>query len=146
MIFGPQGERCDELVCHKKIQFSGPKTSTVYLMNPEQHEVERIRVDGCAISTGKRCDWMARTKTNSPEELFIELKSAGRIQQAVTQIEPTINFLSSDIKNLRKRCLVVCTSIQIISTALQKYKAQFKKRYNARLIVVRHCQEIPLEG
>jgi hypothetical protein len=145
MIKGPHGERCDEVVCHQKIEFSGPQTSTVYLMNPHQHQVEKIKVDGCAIVTGKRCDWMARTKGNSLEEIFIELKKAGRIQKAAHQLEATINSLSNDIKKLRKRCLVVCTSISVLSTAAQKYKEQFKRKYNARLMIVRHCQEIALD-
>jgi hypothetical protein len=87
MINGPNGERCDEVVVHKKIAFTGSRTSTVYLMNPRQLEVERIKVDGCAIIEGKRCDWMARTKRNATEEIFIELKKATRIQKAAHQLD-----------------------------------------------------------
>jgi hypothetical protein len=134
------------MVNHKKIEFSGPKTSTVYLMNPCERQVEKIRVDGCAITTGKRCDWMARIKGNSQEEIYIELKKASRLQKAVHQLEATIGRLSKDKKSLRKRCLVVCTSISVISTVAQKFKEQFKRRYNARLITVRHCAEIQLDA
>lgn len=146
MITGPHGERCDELLCHKKIQFSGPHTSTVYLLNPQQREVEKIKVDGCAITTGMRCDWMARTKGNSMEEIFIELKKAGRIQGAAKQLEATIKALSNDIKRLKKRCLVVCTSHHLTSTVAQQLKDHFKRKYNARLMTVRNCEGIPLDG
>jgi hypothetical protein len=146
MITGPHGERCDEVVCHQKIEFSGPHTSTVYLLNPQRRQVKRIKVDGCAITKGKRCDWMARTEGNSAEEIFIELKGVGRIQRAAHQLEATIKLLSNDIKKLKKRCLVVCTSMSLLSTAAQQYKERFKREYNARLMIVRNCTEISLNG
>ena len=145
-MIGPHGERCDEVISDKKIVFSGPGTSTVYLLNPRQCNVEKIKVDGCAIITGKRCDWMARANVNSPEEIFIELKRAGRLQRAAHQLEATITSLSVDVNKLRKRCLVVYTSISLASTVAQKYKDQFKRKYNARLLTVRHCTEVPLDG
>ncbi|MGD1085718.1 MAG: hypothetical protein ABSA47_13355 [Verrucomicrobiota bacterium] len=146
MITGPHGERCDSVVCHKKIKFFGLHSSVVYLMNPEQRKVEKIKVDGCAIwdAETKRCDWLARTTWGSKEEIFIELKSAGRIQKAAAQLESTIKHLSNDVKGLRKRCLVVCTKHELITTIAQQLKEQFKRKYNAKLKTVRHCEEIPL--
>jgi hypothetical protein len=146
MIIGPNGERCNEMVRHKKIVFSGPRTSTVYLMNPKRCKVKTIKVDGCAILEGKRCDWMARTCGNLAEEIFIELKTATRIQKAVHQFEASIKKLSKDATSARKRCVLVCTSVSVISTAIQKFKVQFKRNYNAELSIVRDRAEIPLES
>lgn len=145
MIVGPNGQRCDKVVYHKKIVFSGPRTSTVYLINPNRCKVETIRVDGCAIIEGKRCDWMARTYGSQSEEIFIELKTATRIQKAAHQFEASIKKLSKDAKNFNKRCLLVCTSVSVISTAVQKFKEKFKRNYNAELSIVRHGAEVPLE-
>jgi hypothetical protein len=145
MIKGPNGERCDEIISYPKIEFSGPRTSTVYILNPSRHTIEKIRVDDCAITSGMRCDWMARTTGASPEEIYIELKGAGRLPRAVQQLEVSVKKLSIDVAKCKKRCLVVCSSMSLVSTTLQQCKARFKNKYNARLLTVRNCSEIRLD-
>ena len=88
---------------------------------------------------------MARTFGNQPKEIFIELKMATRIQKAAHQFEASIKKLSKDAKNFEKRCLLVCTSVSVISTAVQKFKERFKRTYNAELSIVRHGAEVRLE-
>jgi hypothetical protein len=137
------GQRCDEMVCGKKIKFSGCKTSTLYLSNPRQLQVERIEVDGCAIVQGKRCDWMARTFGKNAEEIFIELKKR-RMNEAIEQLEESIKRLSSNIQKSKKRCFIVQTCHDLIQTQRQKFVAQFKSRFNADLKFPKDGATVPL--
>src|SRR5207237_10899918 len=109
MITGPGGKRCDKRISHKRIKLSGQRTSTLYLLNPERRKVDRIEVDGCAITTGLRCDWLVCAITGGPhEEIFVELKGVD-IEHAIKQIEATIPKLSIDTRLRRTRCQVDLT-------------------------------------
>jgi len=146
MIINPQtGERCDENVSDKKIKFSGPNTSTAYLLNPKQLQVEKIKVDGCAIVEGSRCDWLARVTGTFAEDIFIELKKACRIQRAAYQLEESVKKLSPT-RGVKKRCVVVFTTNQVIGTELQQHKEHFKRKLNAVLLTIRSGQSIELTG
>src|SRR6266702_1014909 len=144
MIIGPGGRRCDERISHKKIKLSGPRTSTVYLLNPKKRKVEQIEVDGCAITQGLRCDWLVRTTdVGSQEEIFVELKGSD-IEHAIKQIEATIPQLSSDQKLGQKRCVVASTRNPLAGTDISRHKIRLKKLYNARFLPVRDGASVPL--
>jgi hypothetical protein len=144
MIIGLGGKRCDERISHKKIRLSGSQTSTLYLLNPQEQEVERIEVDGCAITVGLRCDWLVCVEEGgSREEIFVELKGSD-INHAIQQIEATIPQLSSDATQGRKRCLIALTRNPLSGTDINKHQIRFKKQYNARFLPVRDGAEVPL--
>jgi hypothetical protein len=134
-------ERCDEIVNNTLIKFSGTKTSKIYLSNPKRLRVETVKVDGCYITVGKRCDWFARTFGKGAEEIYIELKRT-RMNEAIEQLVETIRQLSSDIQKTPKRCVIVQTCNQVYDTRRQKYASQFKSRFNARLKFERHGSTI----
>jgi hypothetical protein len=135
--------RCDETVTDKRIKFDGSKTSTIYLSNPKRLQVEKVKVDGCFITSGKRCDWFARMLGNRAEEIFIELKST-RMNEAIEQLDESIKQISRDIKKSRKRCIIVQTCNRVIETQRQKYASQFLSRFNAVLKFERDGATVPL--
>jgi hypothetical protein len=144
MKTGPGGKRCDERITHRKIKLSGSQTSTLYLLNPREQEVERIEVDGCAITAGLRCDWLVcAEKDGLREEIFVELKGSD-INHAIQQIEATIPQLSSDPTQGRKRCLVALTRNPLSGTDINKHQIRLKKHYNARFLPVRDGAEVSL--
>ena len=74
----PDGRECSTFLQHKRIALSGRKTTRLYLLNPAERQVEQIEVDGCAITEGKRCDWLVRLNdASSKEEIYAELRGFG---------------------------------------------------------------------
>lgn len=105
--------------------------------NPNRREVSKIRVDGCKIVHGKKCDFMLLTDT---EENYIEIKGKG-VLYACEQIEETIRQLSVDPKNQPKNSFVVSTGFPKVSGKIQILKKKFKKTYSSSLkIQTRKCE------
>ena len=73
----PDGRKCSKFLRDKKIALSGTRTTKLYLLNPAERRVEQIEVDGCAMTEGKRCDWLVRLNdASSKEEIYVELKGS----------------------------------------------------------------------
>ena len=83
-------EHCIEKISYKKIVLKENR-STITFENPRTLEVEKIKVDGCAIKNSIKCDFMLIPE-NLPEH-YIELKGKD-IKHALQQITETINKLS----------------------------------------------------
>jgi hypothetical protein len=141
----PDGRReCSTFLRHKKIALSGKKTTMLYLLNPSERQVERIEVDGCAITEGKRCDWLVRLNdATSNEEIYVELK-ASHVHHAVEQLRATMENLSADRAKFPKRCFIVFNRNPMIGTDVQKYKAQFRQTFRSGLDLVKSNKEVPL--
>jgi hypothetical protein len=142
----PRGrEKCRTPVADKKIPFSGKRTSTLYLLNPSERSVEKVQVDGCAITDGTCCDWAVEVNDHvSREEIFIELKGS-HITIAVKQIEATITRLSSNPAQTKKRCLVVFKKDTVTKRWFQQQQRKFQQDYKADLLRLRHGESHSLE-
>ena len=141
----PDGQReCSNFHNHKRIALSGKRTSKLYLHNPAQINVEQIEVDDCAITEGRRCDWLVRVVDVPPnEEIFVELKGTG-VSDAIIQLCESIAKLSVQKNTHPKRAVIVFTRNPMDGTDMQIHKAKFLKAFNARLVLVKDNQEIPL--
>jgi hypothetical protein len=138
------GRECSSFLRHKKIALSGKKTGKLYLLNPQERKVEKVEVDGCAITDGLRCDWLVLINDRKPhKEIYVELKGS-KISHAVEQLEATINNLSANRTRLAKRCLVVFSRNPMTGTDVQKNKVKFLKNFNAVFQLVRDGTEVPL--
>jgi hypothetical protein len=138
------GRECSKFVRGKTIALSGKRTTRLYLSNPEELEVEKIEVDGCAITEGLRCDWLVLINDRQPqEEIYVELKSS-KIDHAVEQLEATIKKLSNNRVQVDKRCLIVSRRGPKIGTDVQKHIAKFRKKFNAAFQLVRDGDKVPL--
>ncbi|WP_162142724.1 hypothetical protein [Algoriphagus marincola] len=106
-------------------------------LNPNERVVEKIRVDGCALKEGKKCDFMLKTDS---DENYIEIKGKG-VLYACEQIEETIKKLSVDVKGHTKNSFVVSTGTPKVTGKIQVLKKKFKSTYNSSLkIQTRQCQ------
>jgi hypothetical protein len=140
----PDGRECSTFLRHKRITLSGKRTSKFYLLNSEERLVEQIVVDSCAITEGKRCDWLIRLNdATSKEEVYVELKGSG-VYDGVEQLRATIERLSVNRANYPKRCFVVFSRNPMIGTDVQKYKAQFRRTFNSILALVKDESEVAL--
>ncbi|MGA2541349.1 MAG: hypothetical protein ABSG78_07270 [Verrucomicrobiota bacterium] len=141
----PDRKNCVERVTHKKILLSGKKTSRLYLLNPYERSVEKVQVDGCAITDGTCCDWAVELDARvSREEIFIELKGS-HITVAVKQIEATITRLSSSPAQTKKRCLVVSKRYTVTESWFQRQQRRFQRDFKADLNRARNGESLSLE-
>tara|TARA_R110002020_G_scaffold240218_4_gene452910 strand:+ start:1360 stop:1770 length:411 start_codon:yes stop_codon:yes gene_type:complete len=116
---------------------SGNNKCEMRFLNPNEREVSKIRVDGCKITEGKKCDFMLLTDT---EENYIEIKGKG-VLYACEQIEETIKKLSSNTNHHPKNSFVVSTGTPKVSGKIQILKKKFKKSYSSSLkIQTRKCE------
>lgn len=102
------------------------------LINEANISIRKIKVDGCAIKDGLRCDYLLIMRDNT--EYYVELKGCN-VSAAIKQIERTIILLSSDKKNTPKHSIVVSTRCPLETTKIQKLKYEFKHNYNSKLII-----------
>lgn len=105
------------------------KKSSFIVGNKNQIEIEVVKVDGCVIKTGKRCNYMLRYDS---KEIYIELKGRD-VNYAVEQIKSTIEKISLDKDLYQKESYIVSTKSPRLDTTIQAIKRNFKKMYNSSL-------------
>jgi hypothetical protein len=133
----PGKENCVCRISDKKIKFSGKETSTLFLSNPLELPVEKVKVDGCVITEGRRCDWAVELPgPKTTEEIFIELKRS-HIGDAAKQLAATVEKISSDSNRIKKRCMIVFVRCPLPVNEIKEMKKEFQRKYNARLELVR---------
>lgn len=121
---------CQKVVKDKRITFS-EKKSKLTLKNSRQVEATKIKVDGCVITTGIRCDYLCIA---NGIEHYIELKGQD-IDHAVKQIEASITQLSPNIKLGQKISYIICTRSPLVSASIQNIQLKFYKNYHSKLII-----------
>jgi hypothetical protein len=140
----PDGRECSTFLQHRKVALTGKRTSTLYLLNPEERRVEQVEVDNCAINQEPRCDWLVRLDDAiSREEIYVELKGVD-IRRAVVQLAATISQLSTDCLHVPKRRIVVFTRNPMTGTDVQNFKVRFFREFGARFHLVRNNAEVAL--
>lgn len=114
------------------------KRSVIRFHNPDNHLYKRIQVDGCALHEGEKCDNML-CSADEREERYVELKGSD-IPHAIDQLRATIIQLGEYDEN--RHAYVVCTKVAPqITTAIQRAKVEFLKRFKSELLV----KETPLD-
>ena len=100
--------------------------------NPSRSKIRCVQVDGCLTFPGKKCDFLLIEP--SDYEHFIELKGAD-VRGAATQLRATIVAISRDALRAAKHCFVVSTTCPLLTTEIQNLKKEFKKGFQAELII-----------
>lgn len=99
--------------------------------NPNQHLLTKIKVDGCQITEGIKCDYLILDHCNN--EYFVELKGKD-LAHAVEQLEATIQQLSDKSKTIKRQAIIVSSRNPSNDTSIQRAKAEFKKKYKTELL------------
>ena len=107
------------------------RRSKITFHNPQRRDVTMIKVDGCAITDGPRCDHLLKDEGST--EHFIELKGTD-VRHAIEQLEASIKQLSDDIAKA-KYSFVITTHVPKSDTRIQRAKPRFHRDYNCELIV-----------
>ncbi|MDS3861486.1 hypothetical protein RIF25_11780 [Thermosynechococcaceae cyanobacterium BACA0444] len=133
---------CEQWLSDKIIPIQENK-SKINFLNPEQRQVYKLKIDGCAINDNltPRCDYGLVPCTHV--EIYIELKGRD-VSGAIKQIESTIHEISSDSKKIKKLCFIICTQVAIPRTDQQNSQTRFKNHFNAILYIKRGGYEYDL--
>lgn len=134
-------EMCVIETTDSHIKFEENKKSIVFL-NTFRDSFLRVRVDGCQITTGLRCDNLL-VHNNTGDEYFVELKGVD-IKHAISQIESTISQLS-DKANTDKKIkayVISANSSPSLRTVIQLRKKCFIKKHHAELIIKERKLEV----
>ena len=121
---------CIQKVRSRLIVFE-EKRSKLTIVNNKGITATRVKVDGCEINEGIRCDYLLIADN---VEHFIELKGQD-IEHAIKQIQRTIRLLSSDSRSSSKVSFVVCTRSPMTSATIQNYRVNFLREFNSQLHV-----------
>lgn len=120
---------CETEITHKRIVLKENKSQIIF-KNETQSTIRKIRIDGCVINDGLRCDYLIID--NFGTQHFIELKGCD-IKHAIDQIESTICKIVANPKLDRKEAFIISSRCPLIDTEIQSYKVRFKKYYNTKL-------------
>jgi len=136
MIFG----EC-EVSTEKSIIVLKENKSQLVIRNSHNEKVRQVKVDGCAIKDGQRCDFLIIGSNNS--EYFVELKGCD-VEHAIKQLERTINILGSKIKSIKRYSIIISSRCPLLTPKIQKLKLHFRKNLMSELIIKNHVLEIAI--
>ncbi|WP_174783731.1 hypothetical protein [Dolichospermum sp. UHCC 0259] len=97
--------------------------------NENGKEICKIKVDGCLIKDGERCDYLILS-CEDKSAFFVELKGHD-LQKAIAQIDSSINKLMNDIKEFKIYARIVLNrtpSPDINSSIEIKLKKRLKQQ------------------
>ena len=99
--------KCD----NQKIEVVKENKSKFQLNNPEQNKLCVIRVDGCLIQDGKKCDYLI-LECDVQKAFFVELKGKD-ILHAIDQIESSIDQTVDHLTGFQINARVVLTKVSV---------------------------------
>ena len=123
--------KCEEITTSPQIVLEEERSKIIFL-NKSRQNVRRIRVDGCVLTEGVRCDYLIIPENG--KEHFIELKG-NNVAYAAKQIEESIRQISESPQLSEKYGFIISTRCPLLSSEIQALKLKFKKRYNSLLII-----------
>lgn len=119
--------------CKDKIIKVSENKSSFEIDNSIRASIGVVKVDGCKITSGIRCDWLF-IDNQSKKETFVELKGSC-IEHGFEQIKETIRRISK--YNKEKNGVIVCSRCPLNDTQSQRLQkkarlAKFKLKIKSR--------------
>lgn len=116
-------------VSHIKVSENG---RSFELVNLKKDPVEVIKVDGCAIVIGERCDFAYFL--NSGKEIFVELKGSD-IKKALSQLIATIPKITIAASKDSRASVIVSSRVPKEDTSTQIAKRKLLKDLVSRVYI-----------
>ena len=139
-------EVCNNPSQHKIVSVSENRR-VFRINNPSRLGINTVKVDGCYISEGKRCDYLFEIIDDALRNvLYVELKGK-HIEEAIEQLSATLHVCLSIHEHLPRHCYIVASRVPKASTSTQKYKKEFKRKYGVLLHIDTKLKEVtaPIE-
>jgi hypothetical protein len=127
-------DKCVKMTTDSLIKFE-EKNKTIIFDNKDRKNFLMVKVDGCQITEGDKCDDLLINNITG-DEYFIELKGT-KVGHAFEQLDCTVNQLS-DKSNKEKSIKLYIVSANVapqLGPKKQKYMKRWKKAYNASLTI-----------
>lgn len=128
---------CRENKSGARIPFSENGKSFVFL-NPDRATHEAIRVDGCEITQGPRCDWALIL--SSGREVYIELKGVD-LNHAYEQVAATVPQITRG-KGVQKVFCLIASRVPREDTSGQRLRLLLKTKFDMRAIKKSRVMEV----
>ncbi len=128
-------EHCNSVNKNKIVSVS--ENRKVFRVNNESSFViNKVEVDGCYISEGRKCDFLFEIIEDEVKEVFyVELKGK-HIEDAIKQLESTLKFCLKHHVNIKRSCYIIASRVPKASTSTQKYKKEFKRKNKGVLLYI----------
>jgi hypothetical protein len=97
--------------------------------NPNKRDVYRVKVDGCLITEGRKCDYLFEVDNPISMVFYVELKGDD-VKHAYEQIIATIEFCENKHRTTIRKCHIVHSSSPKISPTAQVLKKRLKDKYD----------------
>ncbi len=130
-------QECIEKTNDKKIVCKEKKQIIIFY-NDQRKDVLKIRVDGCQITVGKKCDYLVEHDTI---QNYIELKGKN-LSYAFLQLEETIKQLKKEEYIIKS--FIVSSYSPLSSVQIQQKKLYFKKKLKSELTVKNNKIEVSI--
>ena len=132
--------KCEIIIKNQRIPLRENRSAITFI-NEKRLAIRKVEVDGCVITNGLRCDYLLIG--NDDHEHYVELKGS-KIKHALKQITATIDQISREKNKHPKSCYISSTRCPLTGTDIQKERLNFKKKFNARLLIKNGSYEIPI--
>ena len=134
-------EDCNSSNKNKIVSVSENKR-TFRINNKSLFTINKVEVDGCYISEGRKCDFLFEIIEDEVKEVFyVELKGK-HIEDAVEQLESTLKICLELHKTIPRSCYIVASRVPKASTSTQKYKKEFKRKNGVLLYIDTRQKEV----
>ena len=112
------------------------------IYNKSLFTINKVRVDGCYLTNGRKCDYLFEIVDENVKEVFyVELKGK-HIEDAIEQLEATLKHCFKIHKNIPKSCYIVASRVPKASTSTQKLKKEFKRKNSVMLYIDTKQKEV----
>lgn len=91
-------------------------------------EMEIVCIDGCQITSGRRCDYLVHIPSIK-KALFVELKGTD-LEHGIHQVEETLNKYKNRFREYVAVCYVICSQFPRAATNKQIFQKRFKKKFS----------------
>lgn len=118
---------CEETITIRKILVDDKPARSrakIYFLNPKSQAIRKVKVDGCAIVEGKRCDWLLISPDST--ERFIELKGK-KTKEAVEQLKEAVAKIGNTSQSVKKHAYVVSSRLPKASPERSEYLRKFRQ-------------------
>jgi len=134
---------CNKFTKNKIVSVSENKR-VFRINNSSLFSINLVKVDGCYIKKGRRCDYLFEILDSDIIKVFyIELKGK-HLEDAIEQLGETLKYCLGIHKGIDRSCYIVASRVPKASTSTQKIKKEFKRKYGVMLYIDTKIKEVKI--
>ncbi len=113
------------VTCEDAIIVFEENQRTMRFLNTHRRSVEKVKVDGCLLREGRKCDYLLID--HEQKEYYVELKGIG-VLHAFDQIEATVQQISQQTTQLRQGFVIATRVMPNSQSRIQVRQSQLKEK------------------